>query len=69
MPEHCPHCGDPVTSFRRQSEGERPKEIWECEDCDETWRHPEETVLDKDLDFSANQEQISRRRSDSNLDW
>ncbi len=69
MPEHCPHCGDPITSFRRHPEGERAEEVWRCADCDEEWRHPEETVLNKDLDFSATGTQISRRESDSDSGW
>lgn len=69
MPEYCPHCRTPVESLRKEPEESRPYEIWRCEECDEEWRHPEETVLDTDLDFSKNKDQLSRRESDTDLTW
>lgn len=69
MPETCPHCNEPITSLRRAPDEGRPYEVWRCENCNEEWRHPEETVLDKDLDFSESREQLSRRQSDSDLEW
>ena len=69
MPEHCPHCDEPVSSERREPDDGRPFEVWRCEDCDEEWRHPEETVLSRDLDFSANDDQIDRRDADTDEQW
>lgn len=69
MPEHCPHCAEPVESARINPEEGRPYEVWRCADCEEEWRHPEETVLDKDLDFSKNKDQLSRRDADTDLTW
>lgn len=69
VPEVCPHCGDPIESIRRTPDDGRPHEVWRCENCDEEWRHPQETVLDKDLDFSESGEQVSRRDADTDLSW
>lgn len=69
MPEHCPHCGEQVVSNRKEPNEGRPYEVWQCFECDEEWRHPEETVLDRDLDFSKHGDQISRRESDTELQW
>lgn len=69
MPEVCPHCGDPIESVRRTPESGRPHEVWRCENCDEEWRHPDETVLSRDLDFSQSEEQLSRRDSDDTMGW
>lgn len=69
MPEYCPHCGTAVRSVRREPGQGRPYEVWLCDPCEEEWRHPEETVLDKDLDFSGNGEQLSRRESDTDMTW
>ncbi|ELZ61072.1 MULTISPECIES: hypothetical protein [unclassified Haloferax] len=69
MPEHCPFCGEPIESTRVTPEDGRPYEEWRCTDCDETWRHPEETVLDRSLDFSKHGNQLDRRDADTSLDW
>ncbi|MFP8954560.1 hydrogenase expression protein HypA/HybF (plasmid) [Natrialbaceae archaeon A-arb3/5] len=69
MPEHCPHCGEQVQAERRKSDDGRFQEVWQCTDCDEEWNHPDETVLNKDLDFSKNKNQISRRDADTDLQW
>ncbi|GAA0237299.1 hypothetical protein GCM10009000_060950 [Halobacterium noricense] len=69
MPEVCPFCGDPIDSTRRTSDNDRSYEVWQCKDCEKEWYHPEETVLNKELDFSESQEQISRRESDTDLEW
>jgi ribosomal protein L37AE/L43A len=69
MPEVCPHCGDPIESIRKSPEDGRPHEVWRCEDCGEEWRHPEETVMNRDLDFSASGDQIERRDDDTDLTW
>ena len=69
MPEVCPHCGDPIESERKEPEDGRPYEVWRCANCDEEWRHPEETVMDRDLDFSESGEQLSRRDADTDLNW
>lgn len=69
MPEHCPHCHDLIDSVRKEPEQGRPYEVWKCENCKKEWRHPEETVLNKDLDFSETGEQVSRRESDTDLYW
>jgi ribosomal protein L37AE/L43A len=53
MPEVCPHCGTPIVSERRSGDGDRDREFWRCEECEEEWRHPEETVMNRGLDFSA----------------
>ncbi|MCU4925487.1 hydrogenase expression protein HypA/HybF [Halobacteria archaeon AArc-dxtr1] len=69
MPEHCPHCGELVNAVRKNPDDGRPYEVWQCADCDEEWRHPEETVLNRDLDFSANKNQVSRRDADTDQTW
>jgi endogenous inhibitor of DNA gyrase (YacG/DUF329 family) len=69
MPEVCPHCGDPVESTRKTPEEGRPYEVWRCADCEEEWRHPEETVMNRELDFSESGEQLSRRDADTDLNW
>lgn len=69
MPEYCPHCNVPIDSSRREPEEGRPYEVWRCEECDEEWRHPEETILSRNLDFSKNKEQLSRQESDADLSW
>lgn len=69
MPEHCPHCSTPVDSIRKEPDDGRPYEVWRCEQCDEEWRHPDETVLNKDLDFSKRGNQLSRRDADTDLNW
>lgn len=69
MPEVCPHCGEPIESVRKTPDDGRPYEVWRCEDCDEEWRHPHETVLNSDLDFSESGEQLSRRESDADGTW
>jgi ribosomal protein L37AE/L43A len=52
MPETCPHCDAPIVSERRDTE-DGPVEIWRCEDCEASWRHPDETIMNRDLDFTA----------------
>ncbi len=47
----------------------RPYEVWRCADCEEEWRHPEETVMNRELDFSESGEQLSRRDADTDLNW
>jgi RNase P subunit RPR2 len=69
MPEVCPHCSEPIESLRKTPEEGRPYEVWRCEDCAEEWRHPEETVMNRDLDFSASGDQIERRDADTDLNW
>jgi RNase P subunit RPR2 len=69
MPETCPHCDEPVDSERRTPADGRPYEVWRCPDCGEEWRHPEETILDRSLDFSASDSQLSRRESDTDTGW
>lgn len=69
MPERCPHCREPISSVRKEPTEGRPYEVWQCEDCEKEWQHPEETVLNKDLDFSETGDQVSRRRSDTDLYW
>lgn len=69
MPEHCPHCETPIRSERREPDDGRPHEIWICDDCEEEWRHPDETVLNRDLDFSASGDQIERRDDTTDLGW
>ena len=69
MPEVCPHCGDPIESERKEPEDGRPYEVWRCADCEEEWRHPEETVMNRELDFSESGEQLSRRDADTDLNW
>jgi tRNA(Ile2) C34 agmatinyltransferase TiaS len=69
MPEVCPHCGDAIESVRKTRDDGRPYEVWRCGPCEKAWRHPEETVLDKSLDFSASEEQLDRRDSDADLGW
>jgi ribosomal protein L37AE/L43A len=69
MPEYCPHCNQPVDSVRRESDEGPVQELWQCKNCEKEWRHPEETVLNRELDFSKNNQQISRRNSDTNLTW
>jgi tRNA(Ile2) C34 agmatinyltransferase TiaS len=69
MPEVCPHCGEPVESIRKTPDDGRPHEVWRCGDCEEEWRHPEETVMNRDLDFSASGDQIERRDADTDLNW
>lgn len=69
MPEVCPHCYDPIESIRKTPDDGWPYEIWRCKNCEEEWRHPGETVLNRDLDFSASQEQVSRRGADTDLNW
>lgn len=69
MPEICPHCGEPVESVRKAPEEGRPYEVWRYADCDEEWRHPEKTVLNRDLDFSESGDQIDRRDADVDLNW
>jgi ribosomal protein L37AE/L43A len=69
VPEVCPHCGEPIESLRRTPEDGRPHEVWRCDDCGEEWRHPGETVLNGELDFSESGEQLSRREDDADLNW
>jgi ribosomal protein L37AE/L43A len=69
MPEFCPHCDRPVTAERRESEDGPATEVWRCPDCEEEWRHPDETVLNRELDFSGTSDQLSRRDSDTDLTW
>lgn len=69
MPEICPHCGDPIESLRKTPDDGRPYEVWRCNNCEEEWRHPKETVLNSNLDFSESQNQLSRRDSDTDLTW
>lgn len=69
MPEFCPHCDTPVESTRKDPEEGRPHEVWRCRGCDEEWRHPEETVLDRSLDFSGSGDQLSRRDADTDMTW
>ncbi len=69
MPEICPHCREPITSVRKEPKDGRPFEVWKCENCEEEWRHPQETILNNDLDFSESQDQISRRNTDADLEW
>lgn len=69
MPEHCPYCDDPVYSLRIDPDDGRPYEVWRCSQCEKEWRHPEETVLNRDLDFSKHGNQLSRRDADTDLGW
>lgn len=69
MPEVCPHCEEPIESVRKEPDDGRPYEVWRCTNCEEEWRHPQETVLNSDLDFSESGDQLSRRESDADLGW
>jgi transposase-like protein len=69
MPEVCPHCSEPVDSERKTPDSSDPYEVWRCESCDEEWRHPEETVLSQELDFSQSETQLSRRGSNGVSEW
>lgn len=69
MPEYCPHCSRPVSAVRKESENGPATEVWRCTDCEEEWRHPDETVLNRELDFSKEQNQITRRDADTDLGW
>lgn len=69
MLEHFPSCSTPVDSMRRKPDEGRPYEVWRCKKCKKEWRHPEETVLNKNLDFSKHNDQLSHRDSDTDLGW
>lgn len=69
MPEVCPYCEDPIDAIRKTADDGKEYEVWRCDSCDEEWRHPDETILNKELDFSKSQEQLSRRETDTDLNW